>query len=284
MLVDFLIVYDRVDRGAAEALRTALENNDASCLLRASDGANQAISTHTLNQMMSQSSAVVLLVSERAGPAFWQQHDVATIREMLASGSQANRIVLVLVSGAARSALPRDLASATAYDAGADGWVVVSADLAAGTSSAGRPATVSFGRSLAIAEDIWDELKRTGSTQPSYNPDSYSQRYEVVDDDLVVSSHGVELQRITRDEFNERLTPTQLEDVARIEKSMEINLAAWKRVYPTRAVNAEDHELFVRVKDALGEDLDAVSRLLFAGGWHLEDHYVAIREAIRSST
>ena len=96
MLVDFLIVYDRVDRGAAEALRTALEDNDASCLLRASDGANQVISTHPLNQMMSQSSAVVLLVSERAGPAFWQQDDVATIREMLASGSQANRIVLVL--------------------------------------------------------------------------------------------------------------------------------------------------------------------------------------------
>ena len=87
-----------------------------------------------------------------------------------------------------------------------------------------------------------------------------------MDDDLVVSSHGVELQRITRDDFNERLTPAQLEDVARIEKSMEINLAAWKRLYPTRAVNAADHELFVRVKDALVEDLDGVSRLLFAGG------------------
>jgi TIR domain len=282
MLVDFLIVYDRVDRGAAEALRAALESNGASCFLRASDGADQAIPTYLLNRMMSQSSAVVLLVSERAGPSFWQQDDVATIRKLLASGSQANRIALVLMSGTARSALPRDLASARAYDAGAVGWVAVSVDLAAETPSAGRPATVSLGHSLAMLDDVWDDVKAS-SAQPSPVPDSYRQRFEVVDDDLVVRSHGEVLHRITPDEYNERLTPGQLEDVARIEKSMEINLAAWKRVYPTRAVNSADHALFVRVKDALVEDLDAVGRLLVDGGWYLDDHYLAVREALRSS-
>lgn len=283
MLLDFLIVYDRADRSAAEALRTALENDGASCLLRASDGVGQAIPTNPLNRIMSESSVAVLVVSERAGPAFWQQDDIATIRKLLTGGSQANRIVLVLVSVTARSALPRDLASATAYDVGLASWAAIAANLAAEVLPAARPATVSLGHTLAIADDIYDDMMKSGSAQPSPVPDSYRQRFEVVGDDLVVRSHGEVLQRITPDQYRERLTPGRLEDVARIEKSMEINLAAWKRVYPTRAVNAADHALFVRVKDALGEDLDAVGRLLADGGWYLDDHYIAVREALRSS-
>jgi hypothetical protein len=281
VLVDFLIVYNPVDRGAAEALRAALESNGASCLLRASDGADQASPAYPLNQIMSQSSAAVVLVSERAGPVFWQQGDVATIRKLLSIGSRANRIVLVLVSGTARSALPRDLVSVTAVDAGTAGWAAVAADLTAEKRAAGRPATVSIGHSLAFIDDIWDGMMKTRDAQPPPVPD-FGQRYEVVDDDLVVSSHGEVLHRITPDKYKERLTPSQLEDVARIEKSMEINLAAWKRVYPTRAVNPADHAVFVRVKEALVEDLDAVERLLIVGGWYLDDHYVAVRDTLRS--
>jgi hypothetical protein len=284
MLVDFLIVYDRADRSAAGDLRAALENDGASCLLRASDGVGQATPTTPLNQVMRESSVVALVVSERAGPAFWQQNDIATIRKLLADVNRANRIVLVLVSGTARSVLPPDLASATAYDAGASDWAAVVRALAAEAPSAGRPATVSAGRSMAIIDAIWDDLERARTGQPPPAPDSYGQRFETEGDDLVVRSHGQVLERITPDEYEQRLTPGQLEDVARIEKSMEINLAEWKRVYPTRAVNAADGALFVRVRDALVEDLDAVSHLLQVSGFWLDDHYIGVRGVLRSST
>jgi hypothetical protein len=54
-------------------------------------------------------------------------------------------------------------------------------------------------------------------------------------------------------------------------------------VYPTRAVNA-DHALFVRVKEALGEDLDAVRHVLEDSGFWLDDHYRGVRQALRSRT
>lgn len=283
MLVDFLIVYDRADQGAAESLRTALEKDGASCLLRAPDNVGQAAATNPLNRIMSESSVVVLVVSEHAGPAFWRQEDIATIRKLLANGSQANRIVLVLVNGTTRRVLPVDLGSATAYDVGATGWAAVATGLVAETRAADRPATVRVGHSMAIIDDIWDDLVRTGTGQPPPIPDSYRQRFETVGDDLVVRSHGTVLQRITPDEYEQRLIPGRLEDVARIEKSMEINLAAWKRVYPTRAVNAADHALFIRVRNALGEDLDAMAQLLMDSGFYLDDHYIGVREALRSS-
>lgn len=281
MLVDFLIVYDRAARSAAEHLRTALENDGASCLLRAPNDVGQATPTNPLNRIMSESSVVVLVVSERVGPAFWQQDDIATIRKLLANGSQANRIVLVLVSGTARSFLPRDLASATVYEAGAGGWAAVAKDLAAETRSAGRPATVMVGRSMAIVDNIGEDLWTASPGQAFLAPDSRRQLFETVGDDLVVRSHGEVLERITPEEYEQRLTPGQLEDVARIEKSMEINLTEWKRVYPTRAVNEADHALFVRVKVALGEDLDAVRHLLEDSGFWLDDHYRYVREALR---
>ena len=283
MLVDFLIVYDSADRGAAEGLRTALENNGASCLLRAPDGVGRATATNPLNRMMSESRVVVLVVSDHGGPAFWQQDDVATIRSLLAAGSQANRIMLVLVSGTARSVLPHDLASVTAYAAGGTGWEAVATDLVVEARSAGRPATVMVGHSMAIVDDIWDDLMTASTGKPSPAPDSHRQLFETEGDDLVVSSHGEVLKRITPDEYEQQLTPGQLEDVARIEKSMEINLAEWKRVYPTRAVNAADHALFIRVKNALGEDLDGVRRLLKHSGFWLDDHYLGVLDALRSN-
>src|SRR5687768_8778930 len=99
MLVDILIVYDPGDRHAAEDLRTALENNGASCLLRVPDRVNQGPVTNPLSRAMRESGVVVLIVSARVGPAFWQQDDVATISRLLVDGSLANRIALVLANG-----------------------------------------------------------------------------------------------------------------------------------------------------------------------------------------
>jgi hypothetical protein len=282
MLVDILIVYDPGDRPAAEDLRTALENNGASCLLRVPDSVDRGPVTNPLSRMMTESGVVVLIVSARVGPAFWQQDDVATISRLLVDGSLANRIALVLASGTNRSALPHELGSAETYDAGA-GWASVATKLISDARSAGRPATVMVGRAMSIVDDIWDDLTRTSTGQPA--PDRHhGQQFETVGDDLVVSSYGQVLERITPGEYEQRLTAGQLEDVTRIEKSMEINLAAWKRVYPTRAVDPDDHTLFVQVKNALGEDLDGIRHLLVDSGFWLDDHYISVRNALRSDT
>ena len=158
MLVDFLIVYAPADRGAAEDLRTALENDGARCLLRVSDSVGPAAAANPLNRIMSESEVVVLVVSDRGDRRFWQQDDMATIRSLVVDRSQANRIVLVLVSGTDRSVLPHDLESATAYDAGAAGWAAVATQLAAEGRSAGRPPTVMVGHTMAIVDEISDYL------------------------------------------------------------------------------------------------------------------------------
>jgi hypothetical protein len=281
--MDFLIVFDSADRSAAEDLRTALEDAGTSCLLRPSAKVGQTTTANPLSRMMSESEVVALLVSDRGGAAFWQQHDIAAIRSLLAIGSQANSVVLVLVSGTPRSVLPPDLKSATTYETDGAGWETIAADLLAATRSTKRPATVMIGHSMAIVDDIWDDLQTASTGQPDPGSSGYRQLFETEGNDLVISSHGEELQRITPKEYQERLTPGQLEDVARIEKSMEINLAAWKSVYPTRAVREADGVLFVRIKNALGEDLDRVRHLLQDSGFYLDDHYLGVREALRSN-
>jgi hypothetical protein len=283
VLVDFLILYGPADRGAAQDLRTALEDDGASCLMRASDGGGQATVTNPLSRMMSEAGVVVLIVSHRGGPAFWAQEDVATVRSVLADGSQANHIAIVLDATTARSVLPHDLASATAYDAGATGWAAVATNLTADAREASRPATVMVGNSMSFVNEIYDDLMSANTGQPAPDRDSHDQLFEPAGDDLVVRSHGQVRTRITPDEYEQRLTPGQLEDVARIEKAMEINLAEWKRVYPTRAVNAADHALFVRVKNALVEDFDSLRHLLEDSGFWLDDHYLSVREALRSA-
>jgi hypothetical protein len=135
---------------------------------------------------------------------------------------------------------------------------------------------------MAIVDEIWDDLVTAGMSEPAPSR-GHRQLFETVGDQLVVSSHGQELERITPNEYEQRLTPGQLDDVSRIEKSMEINLAEWKRVYPTRAVNTADGASFLRVKNALGEDLDRVRHLLADSGFWLDDHYLGVRDALRSN-
>ena len=141
-----------------------------------------------------------------------------------------------------------------------------------------------LGHSMAIIDAIWDDFQTAGTDQLPPDPASYRQLFENEGNDLVVRSHGQALQRITPEEYEDQLTSGQLEDVSRIEKSMEINLAEWKRVYPTRAVNPADRELFVSVQNAMGEDLEAVRHLLEASHFWLDDHYLGIRDALRSAT
>lgn len=282
MLVDFLIVFDPADRGAAKELRAALEDDGSSCLLRATNGAGRDGGANPLSRVMSESGVVVLVVSDRDGATFWTREDMATIRSLLAEGSQANQIALVLVDGMARGELPRDLASATAHDAQPAGWAAVAAALAADARAAARPATVMVGHSMSIVNDIYDDLTTANTGQPAPARDTHDQLYEAAGDDLVVRSHGKVRTRITPAEYQQRLTPGELEDVARIEKAMETNLAEWRRVYPTRAVNAADHAVFARVKKALGEDFKRLQRLLEASGFWLDDHYLSVRDALDS--
>lgn len=230
---------------------------------------------------MSEAGVVVLVVSDKGAPAVWQQDDMSTIHDLLAGGNHANRIVLVVASGTARSVLPADVASATAYEAETAGLTAVAAEIAAEARSAGRPATVMVGRMMAMIDDIWNDMEAARG-QPPTVPAGHGQRFETLGEDLLVTTHG-DLRRITPDEYRQQLSSGQLDDVARIEKSMEINLSEWKRVYPTRAVNPADHVLFVRVKEALGEDLEGVIRLLGSAGFYLDDHYLGVREALRSN-
>jgi hypothetical protein len=47
--------------------------------------------------------------------------------------------------------------------------------------------------------------------------------------------------------------------------------------------NEADHTLFVRVKNALGENLHRVRHLLEDSGFWLDDHYRGVRNALRSN-
>jgi hypothetical protein len=62
---------------------------------------------------------------------------------------------------------------------------------------------------------------------------------------------------------------------------MEINLAAWERAYPHRALSPEDRAIADRTLDAMGEDLASVLDLVEQSGFYLDDHYQSVRYALR---
>lgn len=105
-------------------------------------------------------------------------------------------------------------------------------------------------------------------------------RYAADAEDIVGLSHGREQQRITRSEFERKLTPEQLRYVSVLEKSMEVNLALWERAYPHRALDPKRREEADQAIEAMGEDLADVLNLLERSGLWLDDHYLAVRQMI----
>ena len=133
-----------------------------------------------------------------------------------------------------------------------------------------------------LLDDLWTRLGPAYADEESRRNEQFRVSYAIEHGDIVVRSHGLEQQRLTRKQFEEKLTPDQLRHILVLERSMETNVALWERTYPGRTLDPENRAEADRALEAMYEDLDAVLDTLEESGFWLDDHYLDVQRLLRT--
>lgn len=184
----------------------------------------------------------------------------------------------VLVNGARDTDVPPALASRPAFDAPGVSLDPVAQTLALELQSPARSARFAFVRTHELMDAVWARVEPASTGQAAYMPAQHGMRVHLDGTDIVGG-----YQRITASEFDQKLTPARLDHIRRLEKSMELNLAAWEDASRNRAPTASDQEVADRAIEAMSEDLDLVLYLLEQSGFFLDDHYLRVRDVLRGA-
>jgi TIR domain-containing protein len=280
---DFFIAHAGADRKAAEELHTALEQRGLRSFVDVRNLRPGDPWQVELKRALSNSRVTVVLVSASSDDAYYQQEEVALAVELARSGTRAHRIVPVLLRDATPEHLPYGLARLNRLAEGEAGLARVAEELGALLhQQLPRPGTEALAHASELVDEVWSRAEPAYTEQAARLPDEFKMRYRLEDDDIVARVQGVEQQRITRAEFEQRLTPGQLDYVLVLEKAMEVNLALWKQKHPTRVLDPGDRKLADRAVQAMGEDLAGVLDSLERAGLWLDDHYEDVRDVVRT--
>lgn len=255
MLFDFFILFAPPDRAAAHALRATLEaRHGTTCFLYP---ASDEPWSQRLKRAMSDAALAVTLISPQMVAQFLDKADIRVVLELASMGPEAHRIVSVLVNGARDTDVPPALASRPAFDAPGVSLDPVAQTLALELQSPARSARFAFVRTHELMDAVWARVEPASTGQAAYMPAQHGMRVHLDGTDIVGG-----YQRITASEFDQKLTPARLDHIRRLEKSMELNLAAWEDASRNRAPTASDQEVADRAIEAMSEDLDLVLYLL----------------------
>lgn len=141
--------------------------------------------------------------------------------------------------------------------------------------------------SIALMNEFGDDWADYASQSPSYPPHEYRRVILEENETIVSRQYGKELERITFDDFEQKLKPDDLDHINTLEKSLENHYALWKELYPQRTnlVDSEqekavNHKLDKLVK-AIAQDLKGTLQFLELLGFDLDDHYLRYRELAR---
>jgi TIR domain len=275
---DFFIAYSSRDGERAGALRRRLIRTGARVFRDREGLAVGAPWGEALKTALARSRRTVVLISRHSRKAHYQQEEIAIAILLVRQKPRAYRVLPVLLEGGRLTDVPYGLLSLTLLredQLGLDG--VARALLTSLKEPSPTSGPASLGRSVAILDQVWSEVEPVLLDKPHRVPEQFRVRYLTEGQDLVMRDHGKELKRITRGQFERKLTSDQLDYVETLERSMEVNRALWKREYPRRSLNRTSKSGVKKAVAAMAQDLEGVLRMLTTAGFWLDDHYESVR-------
>ena len=279
---DFFIAHAGPDAAAASQLADDLERRHAATSFL--DTKNLLPGDQwqtTLKQTLSRSRVIVVLISRHSDRAFYQKEEVAIAIDLVRNNTPSYRIVPVLLPGATRQHQIYGLNSLHALAVDDAGLAAVSDALARVLSSAPqRAGTEALPHAATLLDQWWSQAEGAYASAELEETRQFKHQYAAEGGEMVARSHGVEQQRMTRDELEKRLTPEQLDYIRVLEKSMEINLVLWRKTYPNRVLNPGERQQADAATHAMGEDLLGVLDSIEEAGYYLDDHYLEVRKVV----
>lgn len=141
---------------------------------------------------------------------------------------------------------------------------------------------------VGLIDKIADQISRFVRKDPNPAVPKEHRMKIVKEGDAIVSKiHGQENQRITAADLA-KLPESDLRHIKVLEKSMENHYAIWESVYPQLALAIDpivkaktEQQLKGIIKDMKG-DLEGILNFLEQSGFYLDDHYMYIRDVVRS--
>jgi len=142
---------------------------------------------------------------------------------------------------------------------------------------------------VGVIDKIADQIDRfmTKRSEPSV-PKEHRLKIEKEGEAIVSKYHGQEHQRITAQDL-EKLPEATLRHIKVLEQSMEKHYSLWAAVYPQLALavdpiaKAKIEQQLKGVIVGMKGDLEGILNFLEQSGLHLDDHYIHIRDLLRSA-
>lgn len=139
---------------------------------------------------------------------------------------------------------------------------------------------------IELFDKMADQIERFITKRPTPDvPKEHRLKIEKSDADIVASSHGQVVQRITAQDLV-NLPPGQLQHIKVLEQSMENHYAVWSQVYPQLALmdspvqKARVEQRLRGIVVGMKGDLEGILSFLESCGIHLDDHYMHIRHLV----
>ena len=139
---------------------------------------------------------------------------------------------------------------------------------------------------VKLFDKMADQIERFITRRPEPDvPKEYRLKIERSGDDIVTTSQGREIQRITAANLG-NLLPSQLRHVTVLEQSMENHYAVWSQVYPQLALmdspvqKAKVEQQLRAIVGGMKGDLEGILSFLQDCGVQLDDHYMHIRNLV----
>ncbi len=142
---------------------------------------------------------------------------------------------------------------------------------------------------VGLIDKIADQVDRflTKRPEPAV-PKEHRMQITKEGDAIVSKYHGQEYQRITAQDL-QKLPEATLRHVKVLEQSMENHYSIWASVYPQLAIavdpiaKARTEQQLKAVIVGMKGELDGILSFLEQAGLHLDDHYIHVRDVVRSA-
>lgn len=139
---------------------------------------------------------------------------------------------------------------------------------------------------VGLFDKMADQIERFITKKPEPGvPKEHRLKIERSGTDIVASSHGQVVQRITAQDL-EKLPASQLKHINVLEQSMENHYAVWSQVYPQLALmdspiqKAKVEQQLRGIVGGMKGDLEGILSFLESCGVHLDDHYMHVRHLV----
>ena len=238
----------------------------------------------TLKNVLAQSRVVVVIVSENSDAAYYLQEEVAIAVAISRAPSSSIRIIPVLLRGATQRHLPYGTFTLHALYEDRGGWPpVVDAIAQEVDQSRQRSRSTILGGAVEGTDEMWSRLEPPLTAKGARLVVDYDMRYRADGDAMVaLNRSGREVQRVTREQLADRLPQNLMHHIEVLERSMEINKAIWDEKYPRRVLDKTDRELAQSAMQAVADDFRGVIDTIETAGFWLDDHYVGIRQMLKT--